>query len=276
MMRWYQFRGAGASRAGGIRPASLVRSMLYGQELSRQPVMKSYVEQKALEASNRPLRYAPLEKLGVIVVDSFPALGKLAALRFIEWVQHNPDGVDLPADGQDAGALHRESAGCSPRWDTPDDPARARARPASIRRRRATRADCTSCRSTSSIPSTPRSDNSFTHYVKHFYIEGFGLDPAKALLIDASRIGLLPGRDDSADVWPGSACRPDACATAMATNAARARAEGPARRRSTSGARSTKSASASWAASASSSAASARTATSASTCAARTTTRPRA
>jgi len=43
--------------------------------------------------------------------------------------------------------------------------------------------------------------NSFHHYVKHFYIEGFGLDPAKALLIDSTAIGLRPG-ETLTDVWP--------------------------------------------------------------------------
>ncbi|MDZ7345050.1 MAG: glucosamine-6-phosphate deaminase, partial [candidate division KSB1 bacterium] len=53
----------------------------------------SKVEQLAIVHSNQKLIYPPPEKVGVIVVDHFPALGKLAALRFIEWVQHNPGGV---------------------------------------------------------------------------------------------------------------------------------------------------------------------------------------
>ncbi|NIT62095.1 MAG: hypothetical protein GWN00_39645, partial [Aliifodinibius sp.] len=34
-----------------------------------------------------------MEKIGVIQVQNFPLLGKLAALRFLEWVQNNPGGV---------------------------------------------------------------------------------------------------------------------------------------------------------------------------------------
>jgi len=33
------------------------------------------------------------ERIQVVVLPSFPELGKLVALRFIEWVQHNPEGV---------------------------------------------------------------------------------------------------------------------------------------------------------------------------------------
>jgi len=43
--------------------------------------------------------------------------------------------------------------------------------------------------------------NSFNYYVKYFYIDGFGLDPDKALLIDSSAIGLQPG-ETLANVWP--------------------------------------------------------------------------
>ena len=37
--------------------------------------------------------YPPVEKIPVIIVDNFPMLGKLTDLRFLEWVQNNPEGV---------------------------------------------------------------------------------------------------------------------------------------------------------------------------------------
>ncbi len=42
----------------------------------------SKVERVALDKSGMDLLYPPREKTGVIVVESFPALGRLAALRF--------------------------------------------------------------------------------------------------------------------------------------------------------------------------------------------------
>ena len=50
-------------------------------------------------------------------------------------------------------------------------------------------------------PINPLHYNSFHYYVSRFYIEGFGLDRARALLIDCSRIGLPPGRRLE-EVWP--------------------------------------------------------------------------
>ena len=51
------------------------------------------VERAALSASPLGAIYAPQEKIATIVVENFPQLGKLAAMRFIEWVQHHPGGV---------------------------------------------------------------------------------------------------------------------------------------------------------------------------------------
>ncbi len=55
--------------------------------------MLSKVEQYYLEKSGRELCYKPTEKIPIIQVDNFPELGKLTALRFVEWVQQNPNGV---------------------------------------------------------------------------------------------------------------------------------------------------------------------------------------
>ena len=51
------------------------------------------VEQRAVQASAFAEIYPPTEKIKTIVVENFPALGKLAAMRFIEWVQDHPGGV---------------------------------------------------------------------------------------------------------------------------------------------------------------------------------------
>jgi len=53
----------------------------------------SKVEQYYLEKSGRELCYKPTEKIPIIQVNNFPELGKLTALRFVEWVQQNPNGV---------------------------------------------------------------------------------------------------------------------------------------------------------------------------------------
>ena len=55
--------------------------------------MLSKIEQYYLEKSGKELMYKPTEKIPIIQVDNFPELGKLTALRFLEWVQENPGGV---------------------------------------------------------------------------------------------------------------------------------------------------------------------------------------
>ncbi len=55
--------------------------------------MLSKVEQYYLKKSGRELFYPPTEKIPIIQVSNFPELGKFTALRFIEWIQQNPDGV---------------------------------------------------------------------------------------------------------------------------------------------------------------------------------------
>src|SRR5437867_11473951 len=60
--------------------------------------MKTYdstssVEPTALEPTGRKFMYSPTETIRVIEAESFPLLGRLAALRFMEWVLKNPAGV---------------------------------------------------------------------------------------------------------------------------------------------------------------------------------------
>ena len=53
----------------------------------------SGVEEFFLAESGQDLLYQPDEKIGAVVVRTFPELGRLAALRFLEWARDNPEGV---------------------------------------------------------------------------------------------------------------------------------------------------------------------------------------
>lgn len=160
----------------------------------------SAVEERALKLSGQRLRYSPGEKIGVVVVRSFPELGTLAALRFLEWVQANPEGVIALPTGRTPEHFIKEVGRFLDGWEQPAvrgeleewglDPAR---RP-DLRALRFVQID-------EFYPINPLQHNSFYSYVKEFYIEGFGLDPGRALLIDCSRIGLPAGRSLE-EVWP--------------------------------------------------------------------------
>ncbi len=158
------------------------------------------VERRAM--ANSPWGEAPTvgERLRTLVVDNFPALGRLAALRFIEWVQDHPGGlVSLPTGRTPEHFIswvHRLVSG----WDRAEiraelesggiDPAR---RP-DLRSLRFVQID-------EFYPIDPAQHNSFHAYVTHYYLQGFGLDPSRALLMDCQQIGLLPGQT-LASVWP--------------------------------------------------------------------------
>lgn len=158
------------------------------------------VEKVAVQASPFAALYPPTEKIPTIVVENFPALGRLAAMRFVEWAQDHPGGViSLPTgktpehfikwvrrllDGWDGSEIRRllDQAGVDP------------SRKPDMRSLHFVQID-------EFYPMDSSRHNSFNYYVKHFYIDGFGLDHQKALLIDPTVIGLVPGQT-LGDIWP--------------------------------------------------------------------------
>ncbi len=160
----------------------------------------SQVEQFALAQSGQKLRYSPAEKIGVIVVDNFPALGKLAALRFIEWAQQNSGGaVSLPT-GKTPEHFIKWVKYFLRHWDDPK--ARQELEAGGVDP--AIKPDMKSLHFVQIdefYPIHPQQQNSFYYYVNMFYLQSFGFDPAKALLIDCSKIALPEGKDLE-DVWP--------------------------------------------------------------------------
>jgi len=162
--------------------------------------MTSAVEKLALEKSGEKLRYDPEEKIAVITVRSFPDLGRLAALRFLEYVQNNPGGVVSLPTGRTPEYFIKEVNRFLSGW-------RRRGIAAELERGGVDPARKPRMNSLHFVqidefyPIDPEQENSFTWYVRRYYLEGFGLNPDKALLIDCSRIGLPEG--SSLDkVWP--------------------------------------------------------------------------
>ena len=165
-------------------------------------VVLTPVEEVAVRASSFDVLYGPAEKIPTIVVENFPALGKLAAMRFLEWTQGHPGGVISLPTGKTPEHFIKWVQRVLAGWETPEIQrtlAEAGVDPAK-------KPDMSSLHFVQIdefYPIDSAQHNSFTHYVKHFYLEGFGLDPAKALLIDACRIGMGTC-EKLADVWPGN------------------------------------------------------------------------
>ncbi|UCE04327.1 MAG: glucosamine-6-phosphate deaminase [bacterium] len=157
--------------------------------LKKKFIFESSVEKIAFEKSGYEPIYPPIEKIPVIIVDNFPDLGKLTAIRFLEWVQQNPEGVISLPTGKTPEHFIKWIQYYLRNWDQPDihnelknwgiDPTRK----ASMKGLRFVQID-------EFYPINPQLHNSFYHYINHFYIKGFGLDKSKALLMDAYRLGV--------------------------------------------------------------------------------------
>ncbi len=162
----------------------------------------STVEELALKASGRRSLYPPTEKINVIEMANFPALGKLTALRFIEWVLKNPGGVISLPTGKSPEHFIKWVGRILARWGSKETGTLLESYGIPM-------AAAPDMRSLSFVqidefyPMDARQHNSFYYYVNEFYIDGFGLDPAKALLINASSLGLPSGKTMQ-DVFPGN------------------------------------------------------------------------
>jgi glucosamine-6-phosphate deaminase len=160
----------------------------------------SHVEQLALEMSGQKLVYPPTEKIGTVVVSNFPALGRLAAMRFLEWVQQNPEGVISLPTGKTPEHFIKWVTRTLQRWEDShiqkelEEAGIDASRKPEMRGLRFVQID-------EFYPINPQQHNSFYHYVQKYYIDGFGLDPQRALLINCEEIGLPEGTELE-DVWP--------------------------------------------------------------------------
>jgi glucosamine-6-phosphate deaminase len=160
----------------------------------------SIVESSYVKRSGQKLRYAPTEKINVIIVDNFPDLGKLAALRFLEWLQKNEDWtISLPT-GKTPEHFIRWTSQLLHTWDTPStqkileenglDPGKK----PDMKKYHFIQID-------EFYPINTYQHNSFFSYVNKFYIKGFGLDVRKALLINPNIIGIPKG-ETLESIWP--------------------------------------------------------------------------
>ncbi|MEW5815069.1 MAG: glucosamine-6-phosphate deaminase [Spirochaetota bacterium] len=161
--------------------------------------MKSIVEEKILEITGRKLQYKPGEKIGVIGVDSFPALGTLTALRFLEWVQHNPEGVISLPTGKTPEYFIKEANRIIRTWEAKDTAAELESWGVDTKIKPDMRG-LHFVQIDEFYPINPYHHNSFYFYVNKFYIEGFGLDKEKALVINCGKIGIPEGLELE-DVW---------------------------------------------------------------------------
>jgi glucosamine-6-phosphate deaminase len=162
--------------------------------------LDSNVEKIALERSQRDFVYKPTEKIGIIEVENFPLLGKLTALRFLEWVQKNPDGVISLPTGKTPEHFIKYVNKFLAEWtdtkvqkDLEEHGLNTAIRPEM--------GGLHFVQIDEFYPIDPNQKNSFYYYVKKYYIDGFGLDPDKAMLMNFANVGI-PEHLGMKDIFP--------------------------------------------------------------------------
>ncbi len=159
----------------------------------------SRVEQSFFDRSGRR---ETTTKLPYVVVHNFPGLGLLTALRFLEWVAANPDGVISLPTGKTPEYFIKWTRYMLKNWNKPEarkireDNGLFMDEKPSLRGLHFVQID-------EFYPIDPRQHNSFFDYVSKYYIRDFDLDPAKALLINSEEIPLAEGRHYT-EVFPDS------------------------------------------------------------------------
>lgn len=149
---------------------------------------KSAVEAYLVGASQFAARYPPRERINAVVVENFPALGKAAAFRFLEWAQQNPQGVCSLPTGKTPEYFIKYVKKILAEWSAPS--MQKEVALYGLQPQKPELYGLTFVQIDEFYPVSPAQHNSFCHYVNEYYIKGFGLDPEKALLIDCSKVGL--------------------------------------------------------------------------------------
>lgn len=148
---------------------------------------------------NRSGRKEWSTRLPYIVVNNFPELGLLTSLRFLEWVSENPEGVISLPTGKTPEYFIKWTSRFLSGWDDKENQRLMRENGLSISK--PSLKGLHFVQIDEFYPINPSHHNSFYDYVKNYYVEGFGLDPSKALLINSEEIAL-PDNQHYSNVFP--------------------------------------------------------------------------
>ncbi len=131
-------------------------------------------------------------KTPYIRVENFPKLGLLTSLRFLEWVSDNPNGVISLPTGKTPEHFIKWTQFFLDNWNDPKAIKFRKGNGLVIEKKPDFRG-LHFVQIDEFYPINPKQHNSFYNYVNRFYIDGFGLDRSKALLINSDEIELYDG-----------------------------------------------------------------------------------
>ncbi len=147
----------------------------------------SNVEKYFLEQSGKIKQYYPVEKIPVIQVENFPQLGKLTALRFIEWVQNNPDGVISLPTGKTPEHFIKWVTKITNEWDS--EFVQAELKKVNIdHKNKPSFNNLKFVQIDEFYPIDTKQHNSFYYYIQKYYFRQWDLDPKKTLSMNINEI----------------------------------------------------------------------------------------
>jgi len=132
-------------------------------------------------------------RMPYITVDNFPQLGLFTALRFIEWISENPEGVISLPTGKTPEHFIKWTQFFLNNWES-------KKTREIFEKYNITHLKKPETKGLSFVqidefyPIHSSQHNSFFYYVNKFYIDGFNLDKSKALLINSDEIPLAEGK----------------------------------------------------------------------------------
>ena len=132
-------------------------------------------------------------KMPYITVDNFPQLGLFTALRFVEWIAENPEGVISLPTGKTPEHFIKWTQFFLNNWE--DKKTREIFEKYHIEHlKKPETRGLSFVQIDEFYPIHSWQHNSFYYYVNNFYIQGFDLDRKKALLINSDEIPLAEGK----------------------------------------------------------------------------------
>ena len=148
------------------------------------PVEKAFQSISGIESIGTRIPY--------VTVDNFPQLGLFTSLKFIEWVIENPDGIISLPTGKTPEHFIKWTQYFLENWK--DKKAQDILKKYGVEtKEKPFFSGLHFVQIDEFYPISSSQQNSFYYYVNKFYIDGFGLDRHKALLINSDEIPLYDG-----------------------------------------------------------------------------------
>lgn len=160
---------------------------------------KSLLEKIFLEKFKERDIYPEFEKIKTFVVPSFSFLGKIVALRFIEWLQLNPEGIICLPTGKTPEYFIKWTEFFLKNWNKKE--VQKEIKSWGLSDKKPELKNYYFFQIDEFFPMNPERENSFSYYIRKFYVEKFGFSPEKVFLMDTWNTRVLKGKNYG-DIFP--------------------------------------------------------------------------